>query len=127
MPPVEARGEIGQLQVELARRPVAGNEQSGIARFQNAVIEIEDSHFPGLIACDALDIIDANQRELLHALQHFRDKPGAFIERHITNRVSALRKLSAGGMQQMTAPTALPGPEIDVAAAVVAQHRLECG
>ena len=104
LPPVETRGQIRQAEIELARRPVTGDQQASFTLLQNAVVEVKDRHLPRLIARDALDIIDADQRQMLHPFQHFRNKPGAFIERHIAHGIAALREFGAGGMQQMAAP-----------------------
>ncbi len=43
----------------------------------------------GLIAGDALDVIDAHQRQLFHPLQHLGHKPRPFIQRHVAYRIPA--------------------------------------
>ena len=104
MSPVQARRQIRQSQIQLARRTIAGDQQPGFARFQNAVVEVKDRHFPRLIPRHAFDVIDADQGEMFHPLQHVRDKPGSFIQRHVAYRITARRKLRTGGMQQVAAP-----------------------
>lgn len=79
---------------------------SRVCPTQNAVVEVKDRTFPRLVSRHAFNIIDADQGEMFHALQHFRHKPGAFIQRHIAYRVTARRKFRTGGMQQVAASRA---------------------
>ncbi|MNZ89552.1 hypothetical protein D3C78_1084820 [compost metagenome] len=95
------------MEIQLAWRAIAGNKQARTAGFQNAVVEIEDGHFPLFVTGNAFDIIDTYQRQLLHPVQYFRHEIGSLIQRHIAHGFTALRKLRTGRMQQVTAPTAL--------------------
>ncbi|CSH84583.1 Uncharacterised protein [Shigella sonnei] len=62
---------------------------------------------------------------MLHTVEHFRNKPGAFIQRDIAHRIATLRQFRASRVQQMAAPRAFACPEIDVTAMFLTQHVLQ--
>ncbi len=112
-PPIEAGGEIRQLQPQFARRAATGHHQGPLALLLPAVVEVEQGALPQGIAGYRLQAVEADQRQAFEGVEHAGVELFELIEGEIGGGSVASIDLGAGGVQQMGAARSLGPPEIE--------------
>ncbi len=112
-PPVEAGGEIRQLQPQFARRTAAGHDEGSLALLFPTIVKIEQGALPQVIAGDGFQAVETDQRQALEGIQHAGIQLFELIEGEIGSGCVAGVDLGTGRMEQVGTPRPLGSPEIE--------------
>ncbi|MNO66795.1 hypothetical protein D3C76_575920 [compost metagenome] len=125
--PIEAGGEIRQLQPQLARGAAAGDHQGALAFLFPAIVKIEQGPLPHGIAGNGFETVETDQRQAFKGIEHAGIQLLELIEGEIGGSGVAGIDLGAGSVQQVGASGALGSPEIEERSALTDGRILEGG